>query len=370
MGLWKDKTRGDWRYSFEHQKKTYAGGGFKTKGEARSARETRRKEVKEKPQAPEERIDTDSSFSVIAAQYLDWSLKRHAKKTYEYKRTVYREFLKACGDPPIDSITPHALHSYLNTRPSVHNYNVHRKELCALFSFAVRNLQIIDHSPCWNLEKLPEEPARKAVPTEEEFVRIMLAANSEQRTLLIILKNTLARIDEILRLRWEDVNFEGRYVALWTRKRKGGNLEARYIPMNDELHGVLSSMWKRREQNNFVFWNTNRNNPGIEPGRYVRRPKMMASICRRAGVPHYGFHAIRHFVATYLHDKEKISTAVIGTLLGHKSKRTTEIYLHPVDESARIAVGKLDALSEKNMLAADACGFGGKGQQKNGKDRQ
>jgi integrase len=75
-----------------------------------------------------------------------------------------------------------------------------------------------------------------------------------------------------------------------------------------------------------------------EGTRYNRRPKLMRSLCRRAGIPNYGFHAIRHFVATYLHDVKKIPTGVIGTLLGHKAKRTTEIYLHSVEESARLAL--------------------------------
>jgi integrase len=106
--------------------------------------------------------------------------------------------------------------------------------------------------------------------------------------------------------------------------------------MNEILHKVLWPMWNRREQQTWVFYNKKENN------RYNRRPKLMASICRRAGVKHYGFHAIRHFVATYLHDTKKIPTGVIGGILGHQSKRTTEIYLHTVDESARIAMDSLE----------------------------
>jgi integrase len=73
----------------------------------------------------------------------------------------------------------------------------------------------------------------------------------------------------------------------------------------------------------------------------------MKSLCRRAGVPHYGFHCIRHYVATLLHDSLKIPTGVIGNLLGHQSKRTTEIYLHSVDESARIAMDRLEEFAKE-----------------------
>jgi integrase len=120
------------------------------------------------------------------------------------------------------------------------------------------------------------------------------------------------------------------------RVREGGSLEPRYIPINKTLHGTLWQLWRRREQEQWVFWNKK------EKNRYNRRPKLMRSLCKRANVSHYGFHCIRHYVATLLHDSLKIPTGVIGGLLGHQSKRTTEIYLHSVDESAKIAMERLE----------------------------
>lgn len=333
MGLWQDKHRKDWRYSFQHQGKTFAGGGFKTKAAARAGREERRKAISNPQQTP---IRTDTDFLTISNVYLDWSMKRHAKKTFEYKRTVFANFVTHMGDMDIREVTPAILHSYLATRPTNHNYNVHRKELCALMSFAIKQLRLLEHSPCWTLEKMPEETKRKQIPTQQEFLKILAAANPDEKPLLLILTHTLARIDEILRLTWQDVNFERRTVTLWTRKRKGGNLEPRTIPMNNDLYGVLWSLWGRREQQSWVFFNAK------EGTRYNRRPKMMRSVCKRAGVDNYGFHAIRHFVATYLHDALKIPTGTIGNILGHQSKRTTEIYLHSVDESARLAMDRLE----------------------------
>ena len=43
-------------------------------------------------------------------------------------------------------------------------------------------------------------------------------AAGEHRPFLMVLFYTMARIDEILRLRWEDVNFQERIVKLWTKK--------------------------------------------------------------------------------------------------------------------------------------------------------
>ena len=46
------------------------------------------------------------------------------------------------------------------------------------------------------------------------------------RPLLLVLFHTMGRFDEVLRLKWEDVNFQEKAVRLWTRKRPGGNWES------------------------------------------------------------------------------------------------------------------------------------------------
>jgi integrase len=55
---------------------------------------------------------------------------------------------------------------------------------------------------------------------------------------------------------------------------------------------------------------------------------------------YYGFHAIRHFMASYLMDEHKVSLKTVSGLLRHKNVRTTEIYLHSVDSSALAATEK------------------------------
>ncbi len=359
MGLWKDKTRGDWRYSFEYKKKVYAGGGCKTKAAARTAREKRREEIK-----AEQKTKTVTVFSDLSNPYLDWSKRRHVKKTYEYKAMVYREFIAHHGDLPIESITPQHIHEYLDTRPSNHNYNVHRKELCALFNYADDQLGIAISNPCTALDKMPVEKKKRKIPTTEEFLKIMAASNYRSRALLVILVYTLARIDEILRLTWQDVNFELRTLTLTARKNKAGEWRERIVGMNQDLYSLMKVMWDKRRQEQWVFWNARTKD------RFNRRPKLMKHTCERAGVPHYGLHAIRHFVATYAHDIQKIATGVLSGILGHESKRTTEIYLHSVDEAQREAVIALEGLIPENVLAADACGFGGKGREKTVKDRK
>ena len=195
-------------------------------------------------------------------------------------------------------------------------------------------------------------------------MRIMAASNVRTRALLVILVNTLARIDEILRLNWQDVSFEKRELVLYARKNRAGEWKPRIINMNQDIYSLLHLMWDKRRQDKWVFWNARTED------RFNRRPKVMKFTCARAGVPLYGLHALRHFAATYAHDIQKVPTGVLSGILGHESKRTTEIYLHSVPEAQRQALIQLEGLVPQNLLAADACGLGGKGREKTVKDRK
>jgi len=129
MACWKLKK--GWRYEFERAGVRYTGSGYPTKAKALAAQEERKKTCAQGEKAPQ-----GMAFSEVAGLYLDWSEKRHAKKTFEYKRMVFRRFISFNGDQDIRGITPAILHRYLNTRATNHNYNVHRKELSSLFTFA------------------------------------------------------------------------------------------------------------------------------------------------------------------------------------------------------------------------------------------
>ncbi len=170
------------------------------------------------------------------------------------------------------------------------------------------------------------------------MAKIILAAGPE-RPLLLVIYHTMARVDEILRLKWEDVNFQERTVRLWTRKRRDGSWAWDKLPMNEVLYETLQQLWQKRSQNEWVFLNPKTGT------RYMHRPKLMGTICKQAGVRHFGFHAIRHYVASYLADKQKFSITQVSRLLRHQSKATTERYLQVIDPQLRDVMASLEEKS-------------------------
>ncbi|MFW6147154.1 MAG: tyrosine-type recombinase/integrase [Thermodesulfobacteriota bacterium] len=67
----------------------------------------------------------------------------------------------------------------------------------------------------------------------------------------------------------------------------------------------------------------------------------MKTLCEKAGVRYFRFHALRHFGASIL-DNGKASIGSIQRILGHENRTTTEIYLHSIGESEREAMKILD----------------------------
>lgn len=85
--------------------------------------------------------------------------------------------------------------------------------------------------------------------------------------------------------------------------------------------------------------------------KVIPSPQAMAKILVAAGGDHpmllVLFHTIRHFVASYLFDKKKVSLPVISKLLRHKSLQTTERYLQAIDPRFRETM----RLLEGNVLS-------------------
>lgn len=354
MGIWKDKKTKEWIYKFKYRGKSYGGRGSKTRREAVTTREKRRKEVQELLK----QTQADIGFKEGASAYLDYSVRKHAAKTYDYKGLTYREFIKMHGNPVITSENiPILIIEYLNSMETNAVYNARRKDLSALFEWLKNTYGIPIENPCTKIDKMPHAPKDKQVPTVEEVMKLILVATpGDEQDIIMCCIHLLARIDEVLRLDWQrDINFDARTVTLRTRKRKGGAYEPDDMPMDEDLYKILYHRWKNRKSNKWVFYNEKTED------RYYHRPKMMASLCKRAGIKplreskrkiqrginkgkfqkvnlYYGFHALRHFVPSHLMDKKKVSLKTLQKLLRHRNAKTTELYVHSVDESIRAAM--------------------------------
>ena len=345
MGV--SKSQWGWKASFWFQKKCYKKEGFRTRAEAKDWEVDRRRELEE--EAKRANLTSPPTFFDISAQYLEDCQARMQLNTWRQKAFVCRSFLEHLDyDPPAEDITKQQVADYLrNRQQTVSNKAANRdlRDIKALYNWAIRR-DILFRNPCNGLEFYPEDPTPRYIPPSEDIDKVLMAAEPEEMDLLLILYHTGARVGEVLRMTWEDVNLEKRWVRLWTRKRRGGNLQEDMLPMNETLHGILQRRWRNR----------NKESPHVFPeyrheGRRRKEStyRMMQKLCRRAGVKPFGFHTIRHYVASIIQDSRKATLQQIQKFLRHRRQTTTENYLHMIDRSLQEAV---DILEEKQPAAA------------------
>jgi integrase len=70
---------------------------------------------------------------------------------------------------------------------------------------------------------------------------------------------------------------------------------------------------------------------------------MMPRLCKRARVKPFGYHAIRHKVASILMDSGKATLSNIQHFLRHKRPTTTENYLKSLNPGSQEMAGILDS---------------------------
>jgi integrase len=336
-----------WRYDFTHEGIRHTEAWFTTKKAAKEAEARKRQELTNPPPVVEmkpektETIPTDMAFLELVNHRLDY-VKAYKCGSY-YREHVFlaRRLMKIWKGMNCGEITTRMVQAFLIKRghDSALAANRDLRYLRATFNFGIKQ-GLIKTNPTQGLEFIPVERKLKYVPPKEDVTKMLLAADPEAQDYLVAIMNTMARVGEINRLTWEDVNFDQRWVVLYTRKKKGGHLTPRKVPMTTRLYEMLLRRHKNRDKGKpWVFWSRlwSHKAKAFVERPYEYRNKLMAILCKRAGVRHFGFHALRHFGASVL-DRANVPIGSIQRILGHENRTTTEIYLHSVGEGEREAM--------------------------------
>ena len=342
MSVWRDKKRNTWIAKFKFQGRQYKKEGFKTRPKALEWEVQKRDEIENPSEQEPELIRL--TFSQVSTDYLEDCQARFQKKTWRQKAFVYRNFLSFVNeDPPADSITKQTFIAYLkHRRAKGGNCAANRdlREFKALYNWCIRH-ELFLQNPCINIQKYPEKPKVRYVPPEEDIKKVIMAADPDDLDLIQIIYHTAGRVSEVLNSKWEDINFEHNRLRLWTRKRRGGELQEDKLPMSDELYRILKRRWDKRDKSTpYVIHN--------EDGSkytYHQKRHTMKKVCERADVKPFGFHAIRHHVASFLADTSDVSISQIQKFLRHRKITTTDNYIKTLDPELKQVVRILDKQS-------------------------
>ena len=255
------------------------------------------------------------------------------RKTWIEKQLVMRDFFAFCGKEghirAPEEITPAKAYAFLagiRDSRSGSVANKYRKNLAAAWTWGMGFVDAFPQAlnPFTRVKAFPVQRQDRYVPPEEDVIAVLRQAQGQDLVFLLTLYFTGARRGEVFRLNWADVDLAGGKIRLKDRKAGTGQERVRWLQMHPELVKALS-WWHRARpcQVDNVFMQTQSDAYMGQP--YRQRMHFMDTLCARAGVKPFGFHAIRHKSAAITFGAGGLNAA--QALMGHNRATTTDGYI-------------------------------------------
>jgi integrase len=152
--------------------------------------------------------------------------------------------------------------------------------------------------------------------------------NGSAAAAIRLLLLTGCRRNEILNLRWDDVDFECKCLRLPDSKTG-----AKIVTLAAAALELLAELPRTAEwvlPGHAIKKSSRRH----KVGRYTGLQKVWARIRKRAGLNGVRLHDLRHSFASFA-IADGATLFMVGKILGHKQTRTTEIYAHLADDPVR-----------------------------------
>jgi len=154
------------------------------------------------------------------------------------------------------------------------------------------------------------------IPTEAEIDTLIAAATPKTAALLQTLKETAARIGEVTRIQWKDIDFERK--AIYIRAEKGSN--SRILPISDKLLAMLGRLPKTNDKPFMAQIHGYRNT-------FQNLRHRTAAKLNNPRLKQIHFHTFRHWKATTEYHRIK-DIMTVKAMLGHKSVLSTQVYVN------------------------------------------
>ena len=186
------------------------------------------------------------------------------------------------------------------------------------------------------------------------------------RALIEVALFTGCRRGEIVGLKWADIDFEKQRISIKRsiyklsdgkarEKEPKSRCSIRTISIPDRLCKTLTEY--RIHQNRHIAYlgDTWKNNDYVftEENGYVMNPhtptKQFSKFLKRHGIRHLKFHGLRHTSATMLL-ANGCDIKTVSSRLGHADITTTNIYVHALESTDRLAAETFDNFLKKNKM--------------------
>jgi integrase len=250
----------------------------------------------------------------------------------------------------LSSIEPSDIRRLMNgLRDGVgaHTANRTLEMLRAIYNKMIEWKLFFGANPCQEIEKF-HTLSRDRFVTGDEFPRFFEALSAvtheDFKDFILLLLATGARKGNVLAMRWEDLNLDGRFWTIPGEASKNG--EALTVPLTSAALEILGR--KKDNKSDWVFPAKSRS------GHAESFKKHWAALVKETGMDDLRLHDLRRSLGSWA-AMTGASLAVIGKALGHKSVDATRIYARlqhdPVREAMERASAAMLATTRKESAA-------------------
>ena len=221
-------------------------------------------------------------FYDFAKEYLQWAKANKKPSSYSRDLSLMRQLNKEFEAKAIQEITTWQIEKFKARRKEeVRPASVNREIalLKHIYSKAIEWGKVKE-SPAKKVKLLKGEVKRVRFLIPEEIQRLVSNCADHLKPIVTVALHTGMRKGELLKLRWDQVNFEQAIISVQDTK----NHEPRDIPMNETARATLKEMERKGQ---YVFCNED----GVTFGD-VRRS--FDTALRRSGIRDFRFHDLRH----------------------------------------------------------------------------
>lgn len=291
---------------------------FDTKAQAKAWAAKRENEIRNTMRG----ILPDYTFEQAINRYIeDVAVKR---KGYKWEKDRLNKFMRENPKlilKPIKYVTTDDLALWRDQREKAVKPASVRREgnlLSGVFSIARKEWKWIDANPMSDL-KLPTKPKpRDRRISEDEIRRLCLSANYDPYTFpetktqqimaaFYLALETAMRQGEILKVKWDDVHLQQRYIQLYDTK----NSDDRQVPLSSKAVDLIESL--RGVDDKYLFTVTSDS-----------FSQLFRKLRNRCGIEDLHFHDTRHEACTRL--AKKMPMEDLARMLGHRRLDSVMIY--------------------------------------------
>ena len=254
---------------------------------------------------------------------------------------VLGPYLLADVRPALLLDTRKALFDKPSPRGKVGQSTVNRycSTLSHAFSWAMKERQWVNDNPFFKIANLKEPEGVIRFLSDEERAALLEAAEAKSpdlHAIVVLALSTGARRNEILGLRWPEVDLKAGLLTF--ARTKNGSV--RRVPVTGKALELLKGIAAARmmkDPSGLVF-----------PGKtQATRDKPLAienifrAALKDAAIESFRFHDLRHSAASYL-VMAGVPMPTVAEILGHRDLKMTQRYAHLSRAHVSEAVGKLN----------------------------